>query len=343
MNRNDSASGSTSERAASRRERKILVVAHAHRDDTVDAAVRVVGLLRSAGAVPVLAPDDRAELSALAPSLADVAALGEDGGVDLADIDLAIVLGGDGTILRAAELVRSGTAPVLGINMGHVGFLAEIDRDAMDAAVQRAVEGDYAVEERLALEVRVKDRSDRVVYETWALNEATVEKDSREKMIEVVIEIDRRPLSAFGADGVVIATPTGSTAYNFSAGGPVIWPSVQAIAVVPLSAHALFARPLVVGPEHSVAVEVLEGGAGASGVLWCDGRRSHPLPPGARVSVRRSPQPVRLARLHPAAFTDRLVRKFKLPVQGWRGPADPTATGVLDAIPAPGPFTEQGE
>lgn len=312
-------------------ERKILVVAHAHREDTVAAAVRVTGLLRSSGALPVLSHDDRAELSALAPQLADVALLGTD--VPLADIDLAIVLGGDGTILRAAELVREGTAPVLGINMGHVGFLAEIERDAMDSAVQRAVEGDYAVEDRLALDVRVKDRSGRVVYETWALNEATVEKDSRERMIEVVIEIDRRPLSTFGADGVVIATPTGSTAYNFSAGGPVIWPTVQAIAVVPLSAHALFARPLVVGPEHAVAVEVLEGGAGASAVLWCDGRRSHPLPPGARVAVRRSARPVRLARLHPAAFTDRLVRKFKLPVEGWRGPADPTATGVIDTIP----------
>ncbi|WP_309068458.1 NAD kinase [Microbacterium sp.] len=315
---------------SARRERKILIVAHAHREETVDAAVRVTALLRSSGAQPVLAHDDRAELSALAPVLAEVPVLGTD--VPLAEIDLAIVLGGDGTILRATELVRDGTAPVLGINMGHVGFLAEIERDAMDSAVQRAVEGDYAVEERLALDVRVKDRSGKVVYETWALNEATVEKDSRERMIEVVMEIDRRPLSTFGADGIVIATPTGSTAYNFSAGGPVIWPTVQAIAVVPLSAHALFARPLVVGPEHAIAVEVLEGGAGASAVLWCDGRRSHPLPPGARVSVRRSPQPVRLARLHPAAFTDRLVRKFKLPVTGWRGPSDPDATGAIETI-----------
>ncbi|MBO3664553.1 NAD kinase [Microbacterium stercoris] len=312
-------------------ERKILVVAHAHREDTVDAAVRVASLLRAAGAVPVLSHEDRAALSAIAPVLSDVAVLGTD--VALTDIDLAISLGGDGTILRAAELVRECPAPVLGINMGHVGFLAEIERDAMDSAVQRAVEGDYAVEERLALEVRVKDRADRVVYTTWALNEATVEKDSRERMIEVVIEIDRRPLSTFGADGVVIATPTGSTAYNFSAGGPVIWPTVQAIAVVPLSAHALFARPVVVGPEHVVAVEVLEGGAGASAVLWCDGRRSHPLPPGARVTVRRSPQPVRLARLHPAAFTDRLVRKFQLPVAGWRGPATIDPTGVIDVVP----------
>lgn len=132
------------------------------------------------------------------------------------------------------------------------------------------------------------------------------------------MEVDGRPLSSFGCDGIVMATPTGSTAYNFSAGGPVIWPTVEAIAVVPLSAHALFARPLVVSPDATVAVEVLERTSG-SGILWCDGRRSHELPPGARVVVRRSSRPVRLARLHPAAFTERLVRKFRLPVTGWRG------------------------
>ncbi|GAA1987201.1 NAD kinase [Microbacterium pumilum] len=302
-------------------ERSILVVAHALRHDTVVAAERVVGALRAAGARPVLAADDRDALAAVRPSLADVTTLGE---VPVADIELAIVLGGDGTILRAAELVRDGTAPVLGINMGHVGFLAEIERDDMDDAVRRVIARDYDVEERLALQVRVKDSADAVVYETWALNEATVEKASRERMLEVVMEIDGRPLSTFGCDGIVVSTPTGSTAYNFSAGGPVIWPTVQAIAVVPLSAHALFAKPLVVGPDHAVAIELLQRTADG-GILWCDGRRSHDLPPGARVVVRRSERPVRLARLHPAAFTDRLVRKFQLPVTGWRGPA--TAPG----------------
>ncbi|MEV8273017.1 NAD kinase [Microbacterium sp. NPDC077184] len=307
--------------------RHILVVAHALRDDTVDAADRVVRALRAAGATPVLAADDRAELVAARAGFDDVAALGTDVAVE--DIELAIVLGGDGTILRAAELVREGTAPVLGINMGHVGFLAEIDKDDMDEAVRRVIDRAYEVEERLALQVRVKNAQDEVIYETWALNEATVEKASRERMLEVVIEVDGRPLSSFGCDGVVVSTPTGSTAYNFSAGGPVIWPSVQAIAVIPLSAHALFARPLVVGPEHAVAIEVLERTNGI-GVLWCDGRRSHDLPPGARVVVRRSRRPVRLARLHPAAFTDRLVRKFRLPVEGWRGPTAPAGRGTKD-------------
>ncbi|MGM7671793.1 NAD kinase [Microbacterium sp. A93] len=300
-------------------ERNILVVAHAGRDDTVAAARRVIELLRGAGARPVLSVDDRAELAAVDPVFGDVDALGDVVGVD--DLELAIVLGGDGTILRAAELVRgTNSAPVLGINMGHVGFLAEIERDAMDDAVHRVIARDYDVEERLALAVRVKDATGSVVFETWALNEATVEKASRERMIEVVVEIDGRPLSSYGCDGMVISTPTGSTAYNFSAGGPVIWPSVEAIAVIPLSAHALFARPLVVSPDASVAIEMLERTDG-SGILWCDGRRSHELPPGARVVVRRSSRPVRLARLHPTAFTDRLVRKFQLPVAGWRGQA----------------------
>lgn len=297
-------------------ERSILVVAHAGRPDTVAAALRVVDLLTAAGARPVLSAEDRDDLVAVDPRFADVAVLGVD--VPLSELELAIVLGGDGTILRAAELVRDGSAPVLGINMGHVGFLAEIDRDDMDAAVHRVIARDYEVEERLALSVRVKDVDGRVVYETWALNEATVEKASRERMIEVVLEIDGRPLSSFGCDGMVISTPTGSTAYNFSAGGPVIWPTVEAIAVVPLSAHALFAKPLVVGPEASVAIEMLER-QGGTGILWCDGRRSFDLPLGARVVARRSSRPVRLARLHPTAFTNRLVRKFQLPVEGWRG------------------------
>ncbi|GAA1696132.1 NAD kinase [Microbacterium sediminicola] len=305
-------------------ERYILVVAHARRPDTVAAAVRVIAALREAGAVPVFAAEDLAELSVAIPP-GRVAVLADE--VAVSDIELAIVLGGDGTILRAAELVRSGRAPVLGVNMGHVGFLAEIERDNLDEAVRRVIDRDYTVEERLALQVRVKDHDGAVIYETWALNEATVEKGSRERMLEVVIEIDGRPLSSFGCDGVVVSTPTGSTAYNFSGGGPVIWPGVDAISVVPLSAHALFAKPLVIAPEHAVAIELLE--RTETGVLWCDGRRSHDLPPGARVVVRRSPDPVRLARLHPVAFTDRLVQKFRLPVEGWRGPVTGIQTGNI--------------
>jgi NAD+ kinase len=298
--------------------RNVLVVAHARRADTIAAADRVIAALRAAGIRPVV-PGDDPELQEALHDAADIAIVGDQ--VAVGDIELAIVLGGDGTILRAAELVRAGRAPILGINMGHVGFLAEIEADVIDDAIRRVIDRDYEVEERMALAVQVEDADGTAVFTTWALNEATVEKAARERMMEVVIEIDGRPLSSFGCDGVVVATPTGSTAYNFSAGGPIIWPTVEAIAVVPLSAHALFARPLVIGPEATVAVEVLARTDG-TGILWCDGRRSHDLPPGARVIVRRSGRKVRLARLHPAAFTDRLVRKFRLPVDGWRGPAE---------------------
>jgi len=297
--------------------RHILVVAHTGRTDSLEAAVTVAGQLIGAGAVPVLGSAERDDVLAASPGLdGHLKILGDP--VQAADLDLAIVLGGDGTILRAAELVRGCSAPLLGINLGHVGFLAESERDDLGSAVRRALLHDYHVEERMALSVRVKVY-DEVVYETWALNEATVEKASRERMIEVVVEIDGRPLSSFGCDGVVMSTPTGSTAYAFSAGGPIVWPTLDALMLVPLSAHALFARPLVVAPDSSLAVEVLAR-TGVSAVLCADGRRTFNLPPGARVIVRRSSVPVRLARLHTGPFTDRLVNKFNLPVTGWRGP-----------------------
>ncbi len=299
-----------------RDERHILVIAHTGRTDSLEAGILVCRQLIEAGLTPVVSPDEHADLMKGAPDLSPLAILGSD--VEAADLELVIVLGGDGTILRAAEITRGCNAPLLGVNLGHVGFLAEAEREDLPTAVARALARDYEVEERMTLSVRVKI-DDEVIHETWALNEASVEKASRERSLEVVIEVDGRPLSTFGCDGVVMATPTGSTAYSFSAGGPVVWPSVDAMLMVPLSAHALFARPLVVGPDSALAVELLERSVG-TGVLWCDGRRTFDLPRAARVVARRSPIPVRLARLHPRPFTDRLVNKFQLPVSGWRGP-----------------------
>ncbi len=304
-------------------DRRILVVAHTGRPESLSAAVDVVRLLRAAGVHPVVDEESSDDLRA-ATGEGELLVLGQT--AEVGELELVIVLGGDGTILRAAELARGGSAPLLGINLGHVGFLAESERDDLASAVGRALERDYLVEERMTLAVRVKLGAE-VIYETWALNEATVEKASRERMLEVVIEVDGRPLSSFGCDGVVMSTPTGSTAYAFSAGGPIVWPSLDALLLVPLSAHALFARPLVVGPNSSLAVEVLDRTQGV-GVLWCDGRRAVDLPRGARVVARRSSTPVRLARLHPGPFTDRLVNKFALPVHGWRGPIDEEGRGA---------------
>lgn len=290
-------------------QRSVLLVAHGGRPEAVALARRVTDSLGAAGiSVRVLA-DDLAEIGPLdaSPVTADDAAAG---------CELVVVLGGDGTILRGAELARPHDVPLLGVNLGHVGFLAEAEVEDVEAVVEAIVDRRWAVEERTALQVTAR-LGTTPVASTWAINEASVEKAARERMLEVVLEVDGRPLSRWGCDGVVVATPTGSTAYAFSAGGPVVWPEVEALLAVPISAHALFARPLVVAPTSVVAVEVLPRTAG--GVLWCDGRRSVDLPPGARVEVARDPRPLRLARLHTAPFTDRLVAKFDLPVEGWRG------------------------
>jgi NAD+ kinase len=300
------------------RRRYVLILAHTGRDATVDAAASALAMLRDGGVVPVLTGVERADVAARC-DVDGVAVLGEDVQVD--ELELVVVLGGDGTILRAAELVRNTDVPLLGVNMGHVGFLAEAERDDLGDTIARVVAKQWDVEQRRAIAVRVF-QDDRIVHEDWALNEATVEKAARERMLEVVLEVDERPLSSFGCDGIVVSTPTGSTAYAFSAGGPVVWPTLDAMLVVPLSAHALFARPIVLPPTSTIAVEVLRR-TQATGVLWCDGRRMFELAVGARIEIGASERPVRLARLHSDTdrFTDRLVRKFDLPVGGWRGPA----------------------
>lgn len=302
-------------------QRLVLLVSHTARQEALSATLECADALLLAGITPVMQLDELELVRQFADSTGSKVAgslleLGKD--VQESELELVVVLGGDGTILKAAELVRASQTPLLGINLGHVGFLAESEKNQISSTIARVVEKDYLVKERLTLDVSVK-LDGKEVYRTWALNEATVEKSARERMLEVVVEVDSRPLSSFGCDGIVISTPTGSTAYAFSAGGPVVWPSVDALLMVPLSAHALFARPLVISPNSMIAVEVLQRSAG-SGVLWCDGRRSTELPAGARVEVVKSTQSVRLARLRQGPFTDRLVRKFSLPVEGWRGP-----------------------
>jgi NAD+ kinase len=230
--------------------------------------------------------------------------------------EIVLALGGDGTFLRAAELARPAKAPLLGINLGKVGFLAEAETGDIDHAVRAIVDGTYAVHERLTLDVRA-EYDGRLIADSWALNEVSVEKGQRAQMLELLVDVDGRPLSRYGCDGVVCATPTGSTAYAFSAGGPVVWPEVEALLLVPISAHALFSKPLVTGPASTFAITVDPYTSFA--VLCCDGRRSWDLPPGARVTVERGELPVRLVRLHPRPFTDTLVAKFALPVEGWRG------------------------
>ena len=303
-------------------ERTILLVVHTGRDEATEVARRVEKVLGDNGiALKVLSAEavDRGPLH-LAPD--DMRALGVD--IEVVDADeraaegceLVVVLGGDGTFLRAAELARNAQIPVVGVNLGRIGFLAEAEAEAIDHVLERIIERDYRIEERMTLDVAVRVGSD-VVNRGWALNEASLEKGPRLGVLGVVLEVDGRPVSSFGCDGVLVSTPTGSTAYAFSAGGPVLWPDLEAILVVPNNAHALFARPMVTSPLASIAIEIEASGNDA--LAFCDGRREMVVPAGGRLEVTRSAKALKWVRLDSAPFTDRLVRKFRLPVTGWRG------------------------
>ena len=296
--------------------RTVLLVVNTRRDTAREVAQQFSSAFCAHGIMVRLLEEDAAELDVCDEKMVQVVPATPKAS---AGCELVVVVGGDGTILRAAEHARESGTPLLGINLGHVGFLAEADPEDVEHTIDAIIDRRYSAEERLTVDVSVY-RGKALVASTWALNEASVEKAARQRMLEVVVEIDGRPLSRWGCDGVVCSTPTGSTAYNFSAGGPIVWPGVQALLIVPISAHALFARPMVVAPTSVLAVEVIADTEGA-GVLWCDGRRTVELPPGARIEVRRGHAPVLLARLHQAPFTDRLVAKFELPVTGWRGSA----------------------
>lgn len=309
------------------RMRRFLLYVHTGRRAALNALQTVLAELTAHEVRGVIVDEQVDEIRALPESdvptgLLETLAGGE---VDVLDavvaadlVELGIVLGGDGTILRALEAVREADVPVHGVNLGHVGFLAESEVEGLAATVTRLLEGDYQIENRSALDISVLAEDDTVVAEHWALNEAALEKSDRQKMISVAIEIDGRPVSSFSCDGVLLSTSTGSTAYAFSAGGPVVWPEVDALMLIPLAAHALFARPLVLGRSSEAAIEMTLDNR-EIGVLTLDGRRMEELGAGMRVEARLAPQSVRLVRLSATPFADRLVDKFQLPVVGWRG------------------------
>ncbi len=308
--------------------RRVLVLTHTGREEAREVALACCASLTGHGIV-VRLPEGEADELGIDPAAYDPPLEVVPGTGAGEECELVLVIGGDGTILRAAEVTYASGIPLLGVNLGHVGFLAEAEPDDVESTIDAIVHRRYTSEERMTLDVRAFHDGEEV-FRTFALNEVSVEKAARERMLEVVVEIDGRPLSRWGCDGVVCATPTGSTAYNFSAGGPIVWPAVEALLLVPISAHALFARPMVVAPTSRLAVEVIAKTDGA-GVLWADGRRAVDLPPGARIEVTRGTAPVRLVRLHEAPFTDRLVAKFGLPVEGWRGAAERRRRALEDA------------
>lgn len=296
-------------------ERRIMLVTHTRRPEAVAAARHTAKELMARGMV-VSAPADEATVLDT-PGVQHV--VPDADGAAAAGCELVVVLGGDGTVLRAAERARGVGVPLVGVNLGHVGFLAELEREDLAEVVEAVVDCEYRVEERMTVDARILDGGRQVAH-TWALNEVSIEKGPADRMLDLMVEVDGRPLSRWACDGVLCATATGSTAYSFSAGGPVVWPDVEAMLLVPLSAHALFARPLVTAPTSLIGVDIVA--PEKQGVLWADGRRSFPLPHNARIEVRRHPEPVAFARLRSAPFTDRLVAKFALPIEGWRGAAE---------------------
>jgi len=304
--------GTTQQEGAEMPDRRILLVTNIRREEAVLAARATATALLEQG-MGVAATRDEWEVLAV-PGVMAVDALPE--GSAATGCELVVVLGGDGTVLRGAERARGMGVPLLGVNLGHVGFLAELEREDLQEVVQAVVARDYRVEQRMTVDARIFDAGQEVVH-TWALNEVSIEKGPADRMLDLTVEVDGRPLSRWLCDGLVCATPTGSTAYSFSAGGPIVWPDVEALLVVPLSAHALFARPLVTAPTSRIVIESVA--PWKQGVLWADGRRSFDLPSNARIEVKRHPEPVSFARLRDSPFADRLVAKFALPIEGWRG------------------------
>ncbi len=234
-------------------------------------------------------------------------------GLDFPDFELVLVLGGDGTILRGAQVARAQDIPLLGVNLGHVGFMAEVEKPVISEVARCVIEKSYVIDPRMVLAYSI-EREGAIIEKGWALNEVSIERNGT-TMVELFLEIDNRPISRWGCDGLICSTPTGSTAYAFSAGGPVLWPEVEAIVLLPIAAHALFSRPLVVSPRSEISVGIESSDA----VLSADAIRKFALKDGDRVHMVKDSSIIKLAHTKSTLFSDRLVAKFKLPIEGWRG------------------------
>jgi NAD+ kinase len=281
--------------------RAAVLVVNPSRSEAVEAATVLAGLLQKANF-------DLFTISDV--SIIGVTNCAAD---DLPEVEIAVVLGGDGTILRGAELTRERNIPLLGINIGHVGFMAEVIRPEISAVAKSVINKSYGLDSRMVLAYEVV-RGGKIIDTGWALNEVTVERQHT-TMVELFVQIDGRPLSRWGCDGLIASTPTGSTAYAFSAGGPVLWPEVEALVLLPISAHALFARPMVISPKSEIVVEIQSDEA----LLSADALRKFPLVKGDQVRITRDASKILLSHIVSTTFTDRIVAKFKLPVEGWRG------------------------
>jgi NAD+ kinase len=228
---------------------------------------------------------------------------------DGAAADLIVTIGGDGTFLRGAHVASELDCPVLGVKVGRLGFLTEVEPDEALDLIRDALSGRASIEERLAATACSEGGVDFVPQ--WALNEIMVEKRARHRLVRLAVEVDGEYVTTFSADGVVVATPTGSTAYSFSARGPIVSPNVRCLVLTPIAAHMVFDRSFVLGADQQVVLEVM---GDEPGLLSADGRESVELPVGSRARIGAAEQPARLVRRAGAPpFLSRVRDKFELP------------------------------
>jgi NAD+ kinase len=285
---------------------RVGLVAHAGKAESVAAAADAARALMALG-VEVRAA--RGENPA-DPEIAELDRLVPPMDTTVEDIDVTVSFGGDGTFLRAAHLSRDADIPVLGVNLGRLGFLAEIEVDDLLSAMSALAAGEYAIEERATLQVTISDPHGTERWEGWALNEVAIEKTARQRLLLMDVRLDDQLFAKVPADALILATATGSTAYALSAGGPIVSPRIEATLVVPVAPHTLFDRTLLAAPDEIVRVDLLPGQAPA--VVSCDGREPVQVEPGGSIRVVGGGRPVRLARVAPLEFTSLVRRKFGL-------------------------------
>lgn len=280
-----------------RRIRRIGVVGHAEYDG-LPAALRTLVDVASAHGLEVFAEE---RIRALAPGA---------GGFRPDAVDLLVTLGGDGTLLRGARLVAPYHTPVLGVNLGYLGFLTSVPPDELPTALERVLAGDFWLDRRFTLEARVVHDGEDVGPSYIALNDAVLHKGGFARVVRLAVYVgaNREPIGSYSADGIIVSTPTGSTAYSLSAGGPIVEPSVDCILATPICPHTLAVRPLVVPASMEIAVEVLTPSEEI--ILTIDGQEGATLRRGDRIVVRRGTAEVPLVRLPGQSFFSTLRRKL---------------------------------
>ncbi len=282
--------------------RVVGLVVHGGRERSVRAAERTAKLLAAHDIAAVVADVD------LGPGSVELSVVAErEFG---ASVDLALSFGGDGTFLRAAHRCRDAGVPVLGINLGRLGFLADVEVDELPTAIDAIARGQVTLEARHTLDADVENAAGEIIHQGWALNEISVEKTARQRLLQMEIHIGSGLFASVPADALILATSTGSTAYSLSAGGPIVSPSLNAVLVTPVAPHSLFDRTLVAAPDEQVVVRIVSDQEAA--VISCDGRPPVTAPPGGAVRVRTGASPVVLARVESIDFYELVRRKFGL-------------------------------